>query len=511
MINYDQIKNLSPPEKIPIGIEGFDYITQGGLPKGRATLITGTSGSGKTFFSIELLKRSITQFKRPCVFITMEETIEDIVKNFIKLKWEMAQFVKDEKLALIDMSYNANNEIELGDFNLKGMIIQIKYAVEKVKAQFVIIDSIASVFHQYENKRIIRREINTIINELKKMGLTIIITAERLKNYDDVSRYGIEEFVTDNVIILRSVLEGEKIRRTIQILKMRGDSHVNGEFPIIITPNGIKILTLSAIELKMSSSNIRFSSGNKMLDTMTGGGIFKDSIIFVSGPTGIGKTLLCATFVNESCKNNEKVIVFAYEESRQQLLRNALSFGIDFEKWEKKGLLKIHSVYPEIMSLEEHLLSIKLMIDEFKPQCLIMDSISIMERIASSRNFREFIIGLTSHVKKEEICSILTSTTTTLTGGNSITEHHICTITDTIFLMRYVEINGIMRRGIVVIKMRGSQHEKEIREFEIDTNGLHIGKPFTNMQNIILGIPTGVSIPETEKLKQLFGEGGLNG
>jgi len=501
---------LSSPEKIPIGIEGFEHITQGGLPKGRATLVTGTSGSGKTFFSIELTVSCITKFNRPCVFVSMEEPIEEIVKNFIKLDWNLAQCVKEKKLALIDMSYHVSNGIEVGDFNLKGLLVQIKYAVEQVKAQFVIIDSIAALFYQYENIRIIRREIHSLINELKNKGMTVIITAERLDNYDSVSRFGIEEFVVDNVIILRSILEDEKIRRTIQILKMRGDVHAQGEFPFIISKKGMNILTLSSIELKQSSSNVRLSFGNKTLDKMTGGGIFKDSIILVNGPTGTGKTLLCATFVQVACQTNEKVIIFAYEESRQQLIRNAQSFGVDFEAWELKGLLKIVCAYPEIMSLEEHLLSIRKNIDEFSPQRLIIDSISAIERVGSERNFREFVIGLTSYVKKVEICSLMASTTAGLAGASSITDYHISTITDAIILLRYLEINGMMKRGIAVIKMRGSQHEKEIREFEINDNGVHIGKPFKNMQNIILGIPSSAGIPETEKLKQLFDEGGEN-
>ncbi|KPA19597.1 circadian clock protein KaiC [Candidatus Magnetomorum sp. HK-1] len=507
MITYDQINKLKPPEKIPVGIEGFDFISQGGLPKGRATLVTGTSGSGKTFFSIELLMRSITQFDRPCVFVTMEEPIEDVVKNVLKLDWDLPKFVKDKKLALIDISYNISEGVEVGNFNLKGLIIQIKYAAEQVNAKVVVIDSIAALFHQYENFRIIRREINSVINELKKIGLTIVITAERLSNYDALSRYGIEEFVVDNVIILRSALENEKVRRTIQILKMRGDVHAHGEFPLIISTNGLKILTLSSIELKQSSSNVRYSSGDKTLDAMTGGGIFKDSIILVNGPTGTGKTLLCANFIQVTCYNNEKAIIFAYEESRDQLIRNALSFGVDFEKWEQKGLLKLICIYPESMSLEEHLLSIRKNIDEFKPKRLVIDSLSALDRIGSDRHFREFVIGLTSYAKKEEVCSIMTSTTPTLAGVNSITEYHISTITDAIILLRYVEVNGSMKRGITIIKMRGSQHEKEIREFEIDNTGIHIGNAFKNMQNIILGVPSGSGVPETERLQQLFEEG----
>ncbi|HYQ92183.1 MAG TPA: ATPase domain-containing protein [Candidatus Competibacteraceae bacterium] len=286
---------------------------------------------------------------------------------------------------------------------------------------------------------------------------------------------------------------------------MRGDTHFKGEYPFTISTNiGISILPLSARELKQSSTSVRVSSGNAELDEMAGGGLFRDAILLVSGPTGGGKTLVATTFAAEGCRRQERVLLLAYEESRAQLLRNAQSWGLDFQKWEEDGLLRVMCQYLKAMGLEDHLLLIQQEIEDFRPQRLIMDSVSAMERMGSVRYFREFVIGLTSYAKQEEVCSLFTSTTPKLSGGDSITEAHISTITDAIILLRYVEINGVLRRGIAVIKMRGSQHDKQIHEFTIDDQGLHIGAPFNNVQNIILGIPSSIPPSESEQLGGMF-------
>lgn len=503
-MNMNEFKELIPLIKTPIGIEGFEHITMGGLTEGRTTLVVGSSGSGKTLFGVEFLYLGATQFNKPGVFVTFEERPPDIVRNVKSLGWNLDELVEKGKLKFIDASPEPVSLEETGQYDLEGLITQIKYAVDQYKAKLLVMDSIGSLFSQFSNTAVIRREIFRIVDTLRAMGVTALMTAERLEEYGTISRYGIEEFVSDNVIILRNVLEEEKCRRTIQILKMRGDQHFSGEFPFTISSTGISILPLSAMELKQPSSTERVSTGSKELDEMTGGGIFRDSIFLVSGPTGGGKTLMGTTFSAEACRNKEKILMLAYEESREQLLRNAQSWGMDFQKWEQEGLLRIICLYPEAMGLEDHLLMIRRDIEKFKPHRLVMDSVSAMERVAGVRNFREFVIGLTSYLKESRICSLFTSTTPKLSGGESVTEAHISTITDVIVLLRYVEVNGILRRGIAVIKMRGSQHEKQIREFTIDSNGLHIGKAFENIQNILLGIPSSMEPTEREHLEEMF-------
>ena len=499
-----KLKIIKAPTKFATGIEGFDHITMGGLTENRTTMVGGSSGSGKTLLAVEFLYRGITQFDRPGVFVTFEERIQGIMQNVKTMGWDLNELVQQNKMRFVDGSPEPVPVTETGEYDLGGLLTQINYTVKEIGAKLLVMDSIGALFQQFSNTAVIRREIFRITEELRKMGVTSLITAERLEEYGMISRHGVEEFVSDNVIILRNVLEEEKCRRTIQVLKMRGSTHYKGEFPFTISSSGISILPLSAMELKQSSSTARISFGNTELDKMTNGGLFRDSIILISGPTGGGKTLMAITFTAEACRNGERVLLLAYEESGQQLLRNAKSWGVDFQKWEADGLLKLICVYPEAMGLEDHLLMIRREIESFRPRRLVMDSVSAMERVSTVRNFREFVIGLTSYVKQEEICSLFTATTPKISGGDSVTEAHISTITDAIVLLRYVEINGILRRGIAVIKMRGSQHDKQIREFTIDSDGLHIGEPFKNVQNIVLGIPSISVLSESEQLEHMF-------
>jgi circadian clock protein KaiC len=500
----NKLSGLQAAIKLPTGVEGLEHITMGGLTEGRTTLVVGSSGSGKTIFAVEFLYRGATQFDRPGVFVTFEERPPEIVRNVKRLCWNLDELVEQKKMTFVDASPDPIPMEETGPYDLSGLITQVEYAINEVGAKLLVMDSIGSLFHQFSDTAIVRLDIFRLADMLKGLGVTSIMTAERLDEYGRISRYGVEEFVSDNVIVLRNVLEEEKCRRTIQILKVRGDRHYKGEFPFTITDTGINIMPLSAMKLKQASSTARISFGNAELDKMTHGGLFRDSIILVSGPTGSGKTLMCMTFAAEACKNGERVLLLAYEESREQLLRNAQSWGLDFQKWEDAGLLKVTCQYPESMGLEDHLLMIRREIEEFEPRRLVMDSVSAMERVSTVRNYREFVIGLTSFVKQEEICSLFTSTTPQLSGGESITEAHISTITDAIILLRYVEINGIMRRGIAVIKMRGSQHDKQIREFTIDDTGMQIREPFKNVQNIILGIPSSSGPSESEQLGEMF-------
>uniref|UniRef100_UPI003C30EBF7 KaiC n=1 Tax=synthetic construct TaxID=32630 RepID=UPI003C30EBF7 len=491
-------------EKLPTGIEGFDDISHGGLPKGRTTLVAGTPGTGKTVFAMQFLYHGIKRFDEPGVFVTFEESPDDILRNMASFGWDLQKLVEEGKLAIVDASPDPEEEEVVGNFDLSGLLARINHAIRKYKAKRVVIDSITAIFQQFDDASTVRRELFRLVARLKRMGVTTIMTAERTEEYGPIARYGVEEFVADNVVILRNVLEGERRRRTIEILKFRGTSHQKGEFPFTITPGeGISIFPLSAMRLKQRSSNVRVSSGVPELDEMCGGGFFRDSIILVSGATGTGKTLLVTKFLEGACRNGERALLFAFEESREQLLRNATSWGIDFEEMERDGRLKIVCAYPESTGLEDHLIMIKEVIEEFKPDRIAIDSLSALERVASDRGFREFVIGLTSFIKQQEITGLFTSTTPTFMGGHSVTESHISTITDTIILLRYVEMRGEMSRAINVLKMRGSWHDKEIREFTISGKGMHIGDPFRNFTRILSGSPTRIAADEKDELSRI--------
>ncbi|MFL5555352.1 MAG: circadian clock protein KaiC, partial [Gemmatimonadaceae bacterium] len=302
-------------------------------------------------------------------------------------------------------------------------------------------------------------------------------------------------------MILRNALENESRRRTIEILKFRGTDHQKGEFPFTIIPDGgMIVIPLSAIQLRQKSSDVRISSGNEALDEMCGGGFFRDSVILVSGATGTGKTLTVTQFLEGGAKNGERCLLLAFEESREQLFRNAIGWGVDFEQMERDGMLRVVCDYPEIVGLEEWLVTIQSIIAEFKPNRVALDSLSALERVGTIKAFREFVIGITSFIKQQEITGLFTSTTASLMGGTSITETHISTLTDSIVLLRYVEMFGEMKRGITVLKMRGSIHDKRIREFTIDQQGMHLGRPFRNITGILAGAPVQISPSDLERV-----------
>ncbi len=495
-------------QKLPSGIEGLDFIARGGLPEGRTTLVSGTAGSAKTVFAIQFLAQGIIQLGQPGVFVTFEESPADIRQNMLSLGWDISTWEKEGKWIFVDASPRPEEAfVVAGDYDLGALIVRIESAVKSIKAERLSMDSLGAIFTQFAETSIVRQELFRITSAMRALNITSILTSERTEEYGQIARFGVEEFVSDNVIILRNILVGEKRRRTIEILKFRGTTHYKGEFPFTVLPDeGIVIIPLAAMELKQGSTNLRITTGNTTLDSMCSGGFFRDSITLISGATGTGKTLFTTEFLAGGVKSNERTLLLAFEESRDQLFRNATGWGVDFEKMENDGLLRVVCEYPEASGLEDHLIRIKMIIKEFKPQRLVVDSLSALERVSNETGFREFVIGLSSFIKQQEIAGLFTATTASLLGGTSVTEAHISTLTDAIILLRYVEMYGEMRRGITILKMRGSYHEKVIREFTIDGQGMHIGQPFKNVFGILAGNPVYVGGVELERMTNMFKE-----
>jgi circadian clock protein KaiC len=488
--------------RVDVGIEGFDVITEGGLPRGRATLVAGTAGSGKTIFACQFLVGGV-RYGEPGVFITFEDPADAVRENVRAFDWNLPQWEEDGLWTFIDASPHAGEHpVVVGDFDLGGLLARIENAVERSGATRVCFDSLNALFSLYDDHKSLRQEIFRITTLLKEMDVTAILTAERRDDYGDLTRHGIEEFVADNVIVLRNALTDEKRRRTIEILKFRGSAHQTGEYPFTIaTGRGIIVIPLSAIELTQASSTVRITSGDETLDSMCGGGFFRDSVVLVSGATGTGKTLTVTQFLAGGAAEGQKGLMFAFEESREQLVRNAAAWGYDFPGWEEQGLIKIVPQYPHALTLEDHLVDMKDMIEAYEPTRVAVDSLSALERAASVRSFREFVINLTATIKHREITGLFTANTPTLTGGSSITEQHISTLTDSIILLRYVESFGTIRRGMVVLKMRGSQHDPVIREYAIDRDGMHIGEQLEDIHGILWGSPTHVDPELAEKIR----------
>jgi len=479
-----------PIDKLETGIPGFDHVAEGGLPKHRATLVAGTAGSAKTVFAVHFLVAGIERGE-PGVFVTFEDSVADIRRNVASMGWNVPDWEERGLWSFVDAAPDPEQPTTVvGEFDLSGLLSRIEHAVTKTRATRVSIDSLNALFVQFRDHALLRGELFRIISHLKRLGVTLIFTAERTEEYGEVSRFGVEEFVADNVIILRNLLVDERRRRTLELLKMRGAAHQRGEWPFTITGNGIVVLPLSGLTLTQTSSSVRLATGNAELDAMCGGGFFRDSIILLSGATGTGKTLTVTQYLAAGFEAGERSLLFAFEESRDQLYRNAAAWGYDFAGMEKDGKLKVVNSYPHAMAMEDHLVLMRETIEEFKPHRVAVDSLSALERVTSVRSFREFVISLTSFLKLKETAGLFTSTTPSLMGGTSVTEKHISTLTDTIILLRYVESYGAMRRGLAVLKMRGSAHDHDIREYTIDGGGMHIGGPFRDVSGVLSGNPT---------------------
>lgn len=460
--------------------------------------------------AVQYLVEGVRRFDTGGVFVTFEEPPSQITSNMRSFGWDIEGLVARGKLAFVDASPEPGEEnVETGGFDLGALMARIESAARRVNATRVALDSIGATFPRFHDPDRIRRELHRIVAGLRALGVTTLITMERTEEYGPIGRHGVEEFVADNVVILRNQLEAEKRRRTIEILKFRGATHQKGEFPFTVDPaDGVTVIPLSAIELSQHSSTVRISSGNAELDRMCQGGVFRDSIILVSGATGTGKTLMVTEFMKPTLQGEGRGLLFAFEESREQLMRNAASWGIDYAAAEAAGKLRIVCRYPETMGLEDHLIRMKREIEDFEPSRIAVDSMSALERGATVKSFREFVIGITSHIKARETAGMFTNTTSMLLGGESITETHISTITDSIILLRYVELQGEMRRGITVLKMRGSWHEKQIREYVIDADGMHIRESFRGVNGILSGQPVYSLQGEAERLGEMFHDAG---
>ncbi|MGF1578687.1 MAG: circadian clock protein KaiC [Gemmataceae bacterium] len=479
-------------EKVETYLPGFDLVAQGGLPAGSATLVAGTPGSGKTVFGVHFLAGGIREAGAGGVFVTFEDHPVRLRRYMGTFGWDIEQWEADKQWAFVDASLQPSDPPTTvsGPYEFGGLVTRIEAAVRKVKAKRVVLDSISSVIARFREQQTVRHELHRVAEALRAMKVTSIITAERLIESSDTARFGFEDFIADNVIILRNRLEEEKRRRTVEILKFRGASHQKGEFPFSISSeDGFIVIPLSEMRLTQQSLSDRITSGVQELDKLCGGGFFEGSIILITGATGCGKTLATAEFAKGGISSGDRTLLFGYEESQDQLVRNATGWGVDFEGFEAEGKLRVVCGYPESSNLEDHLLAIRKHIDNYQPQRLIIDSLSALERISTHKTFREFVIALTGLLKERQVTSLLTLTTPNLMGGSSVTEGHISSIADSIILLRYVELPGEVRRGLTVLKMRGSQHDKEIREFTIDSGGMHIGRPFRNITGVLSGNP----------------------
>jgi circadian clock protein KaiC len=476
-------------KKVPSGISGFDSIAHGGLPEGRTTLVSGTSGSGKTVFAAQFLYRGYIDHGQSGVFVTFEETPNDISKNMEGFGWDIHQLVKENHWSFVDVSPDETDRIEAGQYDLSAFLNRIEYAIKKVRAKRVAIDSVSSLFTHFQDQGIIRRELYKLIGKLKKLHITCIMTAERPVDEGHISRYGVEEFVSDNVIMLHYRLNPKCERdRTIEILKFRGSIHESEEAPFIVSDKGMIIYPRLKPKLMGRGFSEKVSTGIKGLDDLLYGGVYINSTTLLSGASGTGKTVATLHFIIEGARRGEESLMIEFEESPDQLYRNAASFGWDLQKHVEGGVVDLICNYPEDLKPEQYLQRIQELIIEKKTKRVVLDPMSALKRIYNEEKFREFVIGLNAFLKMNNVTALLTNTISQLFGITQITESHLSTATDNIIILKYVELGGRMRRLLSVIKQRGSRHKKELIEFEIDSiKGLVILQPFEGVENLMSG------------------------
>ncbi|MCW2983615.1 MAG: kaiC [Conexibacter sp.] len=460
--------------RVASGIEGLDAVTGGGLPSGRVTLVSGTAGSGKTLLAVQFLVAGITR-DEPGVFVTFEERPPEIVRNFRSFGWDVDGWQAAGRWTFVDASPDLSDElIVAGDYDLSSLVARVRHAVGKSGARRVAIDSTGSLIDQFGNLQVARRALLQIAAALQDLDVTTVMTAERPDDFGPVARFGFEEFVADNVIILRNLLEAEKRRRTLEVLKLRGGSHLKGEHLFTIrSGHGMVVVPQEVLNFGYASSHDRLPSGIAELDAMTHGGFLARSLVLVSGPTGVGKSLLATQFV---VGGGDRGLLFSFEESRDQLVRNAEAWGIDVERLEAGGRLRIVAQAPEAASLEDHLLHLKSELADFRPDRIAIDSLSALHRVASMKSFREYLLGLSFHIKASSLLGLMTATAEDTLGSDLSGGMHMSTVADAIIVLQYVADHGRVGRAINVLKVRGSDHDKDIRTFTIDDSGMQIGE-----------------------------------
>jgi circadian clock protein KaiC len=471
--------------KARTGISGLDEITLGGLPRGRPTLICGSAGCGKTLFGMEFLLRGAQEFGEPGVFIAFEETQKDLTENVRSLGFDLDKLIEQKKLAIDYIHVDPQEIHETGEYDLEGLFLRLGMAIEEVGAKRVVLDTIETLFAGFKNMALLRAELRRLFYWLKEKGVTAVITGERGEGA--LTRQGLEEYVSDCVILLDHRVHDQVSTRRLRIVKYRGTTHGTNEYPFLIDEDGISVLPVTEMGLDHAVSNERISSGVPRLDTMLGGqGYFRGSSILVSGTAGSGKTTLGASFANATCERGERCLYLAFEESRAQFARNMKSVGMDLDRWIKKGLLKHEASRPQLYGLEMHLAHFHKLVKEFDPQVVIIDPVSNFTSSGTQSDSQAMLMRLIDFLKARGTTAMLLSLTS---GGDSLekTEVGISSIIDTWILMRDIELGGERNRGIYVLKSRGMRHSNQIREFLITPQGIDLLDVYVGPEGVLTG------------------------
>jgi circadian clock protein KaiC len=471
--------------KTPTGIEGLDEITGGGLPAGRPTLVCGSAGCGKTLLAMEFLARGALEYGEPGVFMSFEETAEELTANVRSLGFDLERLAKDQKL-LIDFVRIERSEIEeTGDYDLEGLFVRLGFAIDSLGAKRVVLDTIESLFSGFGNEGVLRAELRRLFRWLKDRGVTTVITAER--GNGQLTRQGLEEYVSDCVLLLDHRVDDQLSTRRLRIVKYRGSAHGTNEYPFLIDEKGISVLPITAIGLQHDVSEERISTGVPRLDAMLGGqGYFRGSSILLSGTAGTGKSTVAAHLAHATCARGERCLYFAFEEGSPQIVRNMRSVGLLLEPWIRKKLLRIDASRPTAFGVERHLTTMHRAIAEFEPHVVIVDPISTFVAAGTVADTRSMLTRLVDSLKSQKVTAFLTC----LTGGDEAleqTEVGLSSIMDTWLLLRDIELNGERDRAIYVLKSRGMAHSNQLHEFVISERGIELLDPYLGPECVLTG------------------------
>lgn len=471
--------------KCPTGVVGLDQITQGGLPQGRPTLLCGSAGCGKTVLAMEFLVRGVTEFNEPGVFMSFEESDQELTANVSSMGFDLNALCHRRKLFLDYVRVERNEIEETGEYDLEGLFIRLESAIQRVGAKRVVLDTIESLFSGFANASILRAELRRLFTWLKSKGVTAVITSET--GDGKLTRYGIEEYVADCVILLDHRVEDQGSIRRLRVIKYRGTSHGTSEYPFLIGETGFSVLPLSSLQLDHLAPTQRVSSGIPRLDTMLGGkGFFRGSSILVSGGAGTGKSSLAAHFVHSACQRGERALYVASEQSVAEIARNMRSIGIELEPWVKRGLLRFHAARPGTFGLEKHLITIHDATAAFNPRVVVIDPISNYESVGAYSQVKSMLTRLIDMFKSRQVTAMFTSLTSAEVEPEN-SEVGVSSLIDTWLLLRNLECNGERNRGLYVLKSRGMAHSNQIREFVLTNYGVELLNVYIGPSGVLTG------------------------
>jgi circadian clock protein KaiC len=482
------VVDLVPPAslpKAPTGISGLDEITLGGLPRGRPTLVCGSAGCGKTLLAMEFLIRGAAEFGEPGAYITFEETEQELAQNVRSLGFDVQSMVRDGLLAFDHIHVDRREIEEIGEYDLEGLFLRLGLAIDSVGAKRVVLDTMESLFGGFSNQAVLRSELQRLFRWLKDKGVTAVITAER--GTGTLTRNGLEEYVSDCVILLDHRVQEQISTRRLRVVKYRGTSHGTNEYPFLIDAQGITVLPITSLGLNHKVSNERIPTGVARLDTMLGGpGYYRGSSILVSGTAGSGKSTLAAHFAHATCSRSERCLYFAFEESREQIVRNMRSVALDLQPWLDRGLLQIQSSRPTLHGMEMHLAQVHRQVDQFDPHVVVIDPISNFSGSGVTLDASAMLLRLIDFLKSRGVTAMLVNLTS---GGTALeaTEIGVSSLIDTWLVLRDIEAGGERNRGLYVIKSRGMSHSNQIREFLITSRGIDLLDVYVGADGVLTG------------------------